>query len=448
MDIQKFENYVNGIIKTDAAGIAVAVINREGDTLYSNTFGYRDIKNKLTIDDDTIFGMASVTKSFVALSVMQLYERGMLHLNDAVNKYIPEFTNKNQKPVRICHLLNHSAGYYPLKRTQLADVAKEYGFCEQKHGDLGLIEQLAKIGTHLVAEQMDAQTEDGFIIGEPGKYFSYCNDGFGLLSEIVCRVSGETTFNDYLIKNVLTPLGMTRSACEYVRMRDDANSTVLYSKKDGVLTECDYYNMGFVLAGAGALKSTLCDMKKAVKMYLNYGDGILSQEGIRTMCTPTIECNINTGYCMGLKSKTLCGDTVIAHEGSQPGVSTNISWSYDLGLGVVVLCNTENVDAAGISEKAICMITGKDIPQYKQVTWDEKTLDAACGKYVTNEGIYNGVEITRIGDTLYLNGKKPLVPVSETEAKAGRSSIKLFFDKDGNVFAIRQGMRMLKKSAL
>ncbi len=444
MDTKEFEKYVENIIKAEvAAGIAVAVINREGDTLYQNFFGYRDIKNKLPINEDTIFGMASVTKSFVALSVMQLFEKGKLDLSDSVSKYIPEFTNKNQDTVKICHLLNHTAGYYPLKRTQLKDVAKEYGFCEKEHGDLGLIPELAKIGTELVAKQMDAQTKDGFIIGAPGNYFSYCNDGFGLLSEIVCRVSGERTFADYIQKNVLTPLSMTRSACEYVKPRDDSNSTVLYTQKDGRLTECDYYNMGFVLAGAGALKSTLCDMKKAVLMYLNYGNGVLSADGIKKMCTPTIECGINTRYCMGLKQKKHASYTVIEHNGSQPGVSSNIAWSYDTGLGVVVLCNTENISAAAISEAAMRMATDTEPDTVCYTEWNEKLQTELCGEYCTNEVIYKNEVITKEDGKLLFNGK-PVLPINEDTAIVGKSHIKLFFDS-GEVFALRYGMRMLKK---
>ncbi len=67
------------------------------------SFGYRDQERKLPIDEDTIFGLASVTKSFVALSIMQLVEAGKVDLDDPVSKYIPEFTNRNQKPVKVWH---------------------------------------------------------------------------------------------------------------------------------------------------------------------------------------------------------------------------------------------------------------------------------------------------------------------------------------------------------
>ena len=154
-----FEELVKQIkLQSGAAGIAVAIVDDDGNTAYENFFGYRDVENQTPIDADTIFGMASVTKSFVALSIMQLYEKGMLDLDDPVSKYIPEFTNKNQKTVRIRHFLNHSAGFYPMKRIQIKNVAAEYGFTEEEYGDLALVPELADIGVKLVAEQLDEQT--------------------------------------------------------------------------------------------------------------------------------------------------------------------------------------------------------------------------------------------------------------------------------------------------
>ena len=64
---------------------------------------------------------------------------------------------------------------------------------------------------------------------------SYCNDGYGLLSEIVRRVGGEASFADYVKKNILDPLGMERSGCDYLRPRLDENSAVLYKKENGVM---------------------------------------------------------------------------------------------------------------------------------------------------------------------------------------------------------------------
>ena len=460
-----FEELVKQIkLQSGAAGIAVAIVDDDGNTAYENFFGYRDVENQTPIDADTIFGMASVTKSFVALSIMQLYEKGMLDLDDPVSKYIPEFTNKNQKTVRIRHFLNHSAGFYPMKRIQIKNVAAEYGFTEEEYGDLALVPELADIGVKLVAEQLDEQTLETGLISAPGNYMSYCNDGFGLLSEGVRRVSGERTFTDYVRKNILDPLGMDRSACEYLRPRLDENSSILYKVVNGELVGTrDFYNTGFVLSGAGAMRSTLADMKKVVTMYLNggktaNGDRLLSWEGIKTMCKPSIEYRPESWYCMGLSTKRLDDLTIVEHGGSQVGVSSNMSWSYEAGAGVIVLCNTSDVPVSVIADAAMRMFHGRNPVDnrgmYEDTPWSEKTVKAAVGEYAsrenenTNADIEIYVENGRVG--VRAEGKEqPFIMVNETtgliRGYVKDAYIKLFKDGDGNVFSIGFGGRMLPK---
>ena len=152
------------------------------------------------------------------------------------------------------------------------EIAEKLGISEETEGDLGYSVKLAEAGAKAVAEQLDAQTPGHGLIGRPGEYMSYCNDGYGLLSEIVRRVGGEASFADYVKKNILDPLEMERSGCDYLRPRLDENSAVLYKKENGVMTGCkDYYDNAFVLGGAGSMKSTISDMKKILYMYLNHG---------------------------------------------------------------------------------------------------------------------------------------------------------------------------------
>ena len=128
-----FEELVSRIQeRSNAVGIAVAIVDRNGNTQYEKFFGYRDQERKLPIDEDTIFGLASVTKSFVALSIMQLVEAGKVDLDDPVSKYIPEFTNRNQKPIKLWHFLCHTAGFYPMHRTIINEIAQKAGLDENE----------------------------------------------------------------------------------------------------------------------------------------------------------------------------------------------------------------------------------------------------------------------------------------------------------------------------
>ena len=456
-----FEELVKQVqVQGNAAGIAVAIVDEEGKTQYEQYFGYRDTEQKLPMDENTIFGLASVTKSFVALSIMQLAEKGLLDLDDPVSRYIPEFTNKNQEPVRIHHFLSHSGGFYPVHRTVVKEIAEKLGISEETEGDLGYSVKLAEAGAKAVAEQLDAQTPGHGLIGRPGEYMSYCNDGFGLLSEIVRRVGGEASFADYVKKNILDPLGMERSGCDYLRPRLDENSAVLYKKENGVMTGCkDYYDNAFVLGGAGSMKSTISDMKKILYMYLNHGktpDGgrILSMEGIRSMCRPRMEYRPESWYCFGLATKKIDDVTVVEHGGSLTGVSSNMSWSYDAGCGVIVLCNTSDVPVSAIADAAMRMYHGRnpleDRGLYQENPWSEKTRKVAVGCYLSSED--SEVEIRENGDGVLavVEGReKNLVMVQENlgiiRGYAKDAYLQLFKDENGGVFAIGFGGRMLPR---
>ena len=311
-----------------------------------------------------------------------------------------------------------------------------------------------------VAEQLDAQTPGHGLIGRPGEYMSYCNDGYGLLSEIVRRVGGEASFADYVKKNILDPLGMERSGCDYLRPRLDENSAVLYKKENGVMTGCkDYYDNAFVLGGAGSMKSTISDMKKILYMYLNHGKTaaggrILSMEGIRSMCRPRMEYRPESWYCFGLATKKIDDVTVVEHGGSLTGVSSNMSWSYDAGCGVIVLCNTSDVPVSAIADAAMRMYHGRnpleDRGLYQENPWSEKTRKAAVGCYLSSED--SEVEIRENGDGVLavVEGReKNLVMVQENlgiiRGYAKDAYLKLFKDENGGVFAIGFGGRMLPR---
>ena len=95
-DAKAFESYVRRVMEEkQAPGIAVAVVSPQ-ETLYQGFFGVRDTESGAPIDGNTIFGLASVTKSFTCMSIMQLYDRGILDIEYPVSKYIPEL--KSDRP--------------------------------------------------------------------------------------------------------------------------------------------------------------------------------------------------------------------------------------------------------------------------------------------------------------------------------------------------------------
>ena len=114
--LEAFETYVEQIMESyGAVGLIVSAIDPQ-KCLYRRSFGWADLEEKRLIDELTIFGLASITKSFTCLAIMQLHEKKIIDISAPVSQYIPEFTNKNHEPVLVWHLMSHSAGFYPRKR--------------------------------------------------------------------------------------------------------------------------------------------------------------------------------------------------------------------------------------------------------------------------------------------------------------------------------------------
>lgn len=453
-----FESYVKEVMNVyEAPGVAVSIIDKNS-TLYERCFGYRDLEKQLPLNADTIFGLASITKSFTCLAIMQLAEEGKLDLDDPVSMYIPEFQNSNQDTIKIHHLMSHAAGYFPLMRITADNVAKELGIFETIDGDLAYSEKLASEGIKLVAQRLDQQTK---LIGKPGEYLSYSNDCYGLLADIIRRVGDADSYAEYVNRHILKPLDMSRSSCEFVSVREDANTNTLYIHRGGKLTATDnFYDNAFVLMGGGAMKSTLNDMKKYLSMYINRGIGgeserIIDDYSIREMAKPRQYYKHLQYYGYGLSSMQIGEVLTVGHGGSLTGVSTYFLWSPELELGVVVLCNTSGVPASAIGEAAMKWCIGLDPTEptlrWQETPWDADTIEAACGRYVSGEGSVVTIAKKEAGISVDISGEEfPVTMVLPTlallQTKLTQSELKLYKDESGYVWGVGFGGRIIPRA--
>ena len=456
----QLERYIEEIMEAqEAAGLAVAVVEAQGSPLYQGFFGFRDREASLPVNEDTIFGIASCTKSFTCLALRQLEEKGLLDCDDLLSTHVPAFSGRHQSGLKLRHLMSHSGGFYPLPRIMVDEVAGDLGISDESEGDLAYSEKLALEGARRVACRLDAQKAGEGLIGPPGLYYSYCNDGYGLLSEVIRKVSGES-YAAYLKEHILQPLGMERSGCDFVRPARDDNAAILYRKQDGVMRwDRDYHDRAFVLNGGGAMKSTLRDMCRYLQMFLRDGRSetgqiILSEEGLGKMLQPLVTDKPGSAYASGLGVRAWGDLRLYSHGGSLPGVSSHILFSPDAGAGVVVLCNTSSVSVGLIAEAAFRAYLGRETVLAREtplpVEWDALTVESLPGIYRSGEGTV--VEIRREGEGFCteIDGKcRPLIPISRScglmEGRFSDDRIYLH-RRAGRVFAIGYGSRMIPKS--
>ena len=456
---KQLEALVHEVMKDgQARGIAVGIVDSDGKIQYEQYFGYRDEEKKLPIDRDTIFGMASVTKSFTALAIMQMQMDGLLSVDDPVSKYVPEFTNKNQTaPVKLWHLMCHSGGFFPLPRIVIDKTAQEMHIEDSLENELIYRDDFAEEGVRRVAERLDAQTR---FTGRPGQRLSYCNDGFGLLSDIVRRHGGYGSFAEYLDQKILKPLGMNRSNISFIRNTLDENAATLYSlEKDGWRADRDYQNDAFVLHGGGGMKSTLGDMLKYATMYLNEGaaaDGtrIIDRYSIQEMVKPRQFMKPGVYYGYGLECKQVEDRTIVEHGGSLPGVSSNFSFCPQENVGVVVLCNTMDVSVAAIADAAMRVYFGLDAaeprPEHAARNWTEEEVAELAGEYVSGEGDAFSLKAENGGLSMTMNGKPAeLQSVYAWQGMVRKKYADIYLtairDEEGHVYAAHYGSRIFPK---
>jgi CubicO group peptidase (beta-lactamase class C family) len=176
------------ISQTTVPGLAVAVV-KAGITRWVKAFGLADIAAQTPATPETAYMWFSMTKIVTATAIMQLCDRGQLHLDDPVSRYIRNFPKAaNSKPVTIRHLLSHSSGLgnpIPVKWVHLANTA----------------------GPDQSEFLNDLLAKHGRLKSNPGEKASYSNIGYVALGVIITAVSGEP-YGDYIIENILKPLDM------------------------------------------------------------------------------------------------------------------------------------------------------------------------------------------------------------------------------------------------
>ena len=170
--------------RPDSPGCAVGV-SRNGAVIYEHGYGMASLERKVAITPTTVFPLASITKSFTAMSVLLAGERGLLSLDDDVSKFIPDWSNREHR-VTLRHLLTHTSG--------LRDAYLLQGWAPD-HGNSN--EAMVRI----LSRQRGLNSV-------PGAEYQYNNGGYLLLGKILERASSQT-LGAFADANIFKPLGMT-----------------------------------------------------------------------------------------------------------------------------------------------------------------------------------------------------------------------------------------------
>ncbi|MCD6436165.1 MAG: beta-lactamase family protein, partial [Clostridiales bacterium] len=431
-------------------GTAIVIFDKE-NILYENYIGYRDIEKKTLIDKDTIFGIASITKSFTALGIMQLQENNIININDNIAKYINSI---NRNPT-ISHLLSHSAGYMPQKRLLISDFVKNLNL-DHKKTDYSTNNKIAQSGINKIISQLNASKA---YTGKPGMRMSYSNESFGLLTEIIRKYGGEKSYCDYITKHILTPLDMNRTFFSFNRANKETNISTLYYQDNGKIQSTnDFMHMGYVLMGGGGLKSSISDLIKYTRMFLNNGKGhknqIVQSNSIKEMLKPRINYKYKEHYGYALSLGKIDDISYSGHSGGLTGVSSHFAFSNQMDIGVIVLSNTSNIPVSAIAIAALKLsfdkLPIKEISNIDKITWSRETIKNTIGTYSSEEG--TNIEILDLGNSIkvIIDGKPFAVRIISnnlisTKNKLIENHNRIIRDENNIATAIYSGSRMIPR---
>ena len=397
-------------------GLSLGVVVH-GRRVVSRGFGYRDRALRLPATSRTVYGIASMTKSFTALAILRLQEDGRLRVTDPVVRYLPEFRTpepRRTRAITLHHFLTHSSGLPPLPSiyyTSARSLARDPPYDPKVARRVGIDPDHPPIDTYEGLLEFLA-TERYRLLGPPGAQFSYSNEAFGLLGAVIERVSGRT-YERYVEDEILRPAGMRSSTFDTGVMFRQPEVTTLYSPHwtgsgRGWSASQDWWE-DTCLRAAGALRTNLEDLFSYLEIYLGQGrvgrERIVSRRSLATMLRPAIEIQPGLFYGYGIAVRPdYHGHRLAFHGGGLKGVSSEFAVVPDAGLGGAVLANADGVPSGRILAGAINRYLGVPLespfvplPGRSPPPPSPAELTGYCGWYCSGEGIWVQVSPRRGG---------------------------------------------------
>jgi CubicO group peptidase (beta-lactamase class C family) len=333
-------------------GIAYGIVI-DGRLAHSGAVGYRDIRTKAQVDADTVFRIASMTKSFTALCIMRLRDEGRLSLDDPAERYVPElaglaYPTADSPRITIRHLLSHAEGFPE----------------DNPWGD----RQLAATD-----DEMGAMMRRGIPFSTaPGTTYEYSNYGFAILGRIVGRVSG-MPYRRYLQANILEPLGMASTTLEAAevpaaRLAHGYRLEGAELADEPALPDGAFGPMGGMLTSTRDLAAYVSFLSSAWPPRDDPDAGPVRRSSLREMqqvwrpspaavSRDAVDAplRLNTGgYGFGLRVWQTCGlSHTVAHSGGLPGFGSHMRWLPEHGVAIIAMGNLTYTSWGRVTEDAL-----------------------------------------------------------------------------------------------
>lgn len=343
--LNEYDSLLTAEVKTSGTvGAAIAIIYKNQVVLLK-CFGVKKAGTKDSINQNTIFRLASVSKPISGVLAGMLADENIIGLDDKVKSYIPGFRLKEEQlteELTIRNLLSHTTGLAPHAYDDLV---------EQKVPLDQIMNQLCHVNTS----------------SKPGELYGYQNVMFSLLDPIVAGKTGKN-YSDVLREKLFVPFGMNDASTGFESFRNDDNKALPHSGSTPIKLNDRYYN---TIPAAG-INASISDMKNFLLTLLNDSSKAINSRVEEMIFTPQIQTDLSRGYFsqwnkvdskeygIGWRIVGYKGRKVAYHGGFVRGYRAEIALCKDEQVGIVYLSNSPST------------ISAKSVPEFLNRLFDFK----------------------------------------------------------------------------
>ncbi|MBO6606929.1 serine hydrolase [Psychroserpens sp.] len=363
---EKYEAFVKAM---DEQGIATGnlLVYKDGEVIFRSAHGLRSIDPLDSLDLNSQFRLASVSKQFTGMAIMKLKEKGKIDYDQKVNSILSDFPYDN---ITVRHLLHHTSGLTDYERIIADHFDREDPNKQYILGNNEILDVFYRVDPDL-----DFQ---------PGERWEYSNTGYLVLATIVETVSGQH-FRDFLKEQIFDPVGMTNTTLYQYQIEADPNMPnrvygyrTALNQKDLISNDYDIVND---VRGDGGIFSTLDDLYKWNMALANHT--IIPKSYLdEAWTTGKTNGGENTSYGFGWFLDYDPGNPVVVnHSGGWVGFATFLQNEVDKKNGFVILTNNSSEYVGAIFRNLFALSSGEDFELPK------KSIRTALAKKIFNEDI-------------------------------------------------------------
>ena len=329
-DFSDFVAWMEGAIREkEIPGVALAIVSREG-IMHMQTWGVRSIDTREAVHSDSVFRIASMSKTFAGASAALLVDQNYQSWNTKITDLFPGMnlgTRASSSDITLKHVVSHSTGLMPHSYSNLLDDGVSYDRIKLS---------FSKIPT----------------VCQPGKCYGYQNVVFSLIGDVVEQSTGES-YEKFIYEQIFKPLGMITASVGMEAYLKNDEATEPHRRSRGVWRTTTTNPAYYSVAPASGINASIFDMSMWVRANLGAFPDVLSPNFLSQMHKPIIATprgnyfNRWTGlerayYATGWRVFDYNGQRVVHHGGGVRGYRSEMAFVPEANIGFVLLFNAES----------------------------------------------------------------------------------------------------------